>query len=92
MRGSTNFWPKAIHLRVKKGVLLDFGVELGELGFGGQLTFQDEVTDFRKRRLFSKLTNRVTAVKQDAFVAVNERDLALAAGGRREARVEGEMS
>ena len=83
---------KAIHLCVKKGMLLDLGVEFGELGFCRQLPFQDEVADFRKCRFFSELANRIAAVKQDAFVAVNEGDLAFAAGSRREAGIECEVS
>ena len=71
---------KTIHLRVKEGVLLDFGVEFGKFCFGWQLTFQDEVADFRKRRLFGQLADWIAAVKQDALVTIDEGDLAFAAG------------
>jgi hypothetical protein len=51
---------------------------------------QQQVADFQEARLLGQLVDRVAAVEQDAGVAVDVGDLALAAGRRGEARIQRE--
>jgi hypothetical protein len=67
---------------VQHRVIADRAVVLLELRRARQLAVHQQVCDLEKARLRGELLDRVTTVQQDAGVAVDERDLALA--GRRE--------
>ncbi len=60
-----------------------------QLGLRGQLTLEQEVGYFEEAGLLCQLLDGVSAVPEDAFVAVDERDGAATAGGIEEGRVIG---
>jgi hypothetical protein len=74
---------------VQHRVLLDLGREAGQLGLGRQLALQEQPGDLEEARLLRQLLDRVAAVAQDARVAVDVGDGALAGAGVAVARVEG---
>jgi hypothetical protein len=57
----------------------------------GQFAVQQQVADFKERGLLGQLVDRITAVQQNAGVAVDIGDLAFARRGRGEARIEREV-
>ncbi len=71
-------------------VMGDDKVEFFHPRFAGQLAVQQQMADFHKRRMRGELVDRVAAIEQDALVAVDEGDVALAARGRGEAGIVGE--
>ena len=60
-----------------------------ELGLGGQLAEQDQIRRLEVGAGLGQLLDRVSAIHQDALVAVDVGDLALAGGGVHERRVVG---
>ena len=52
---------------------------------------EQQIGDLHEARLLGQLVDRIAAVEQDALVAVDVGDRALAAGGRGEAGVVGEL-
>jgi hypothetical protein len=70
-------------------VVADRAVELLELA-GRQVAVDQQVGGLEEIGLGRELLDRVAAVQQDAVVAVDVGDLALAGRGRHEARVERE--
>ena len=64
--------------------------EVVELLLLRKLAVQQQVRDFHEARIFGQLVDRVTAMQQDALLAVDIGDGALAACGRCEAGVVGE--
>ena len=91
MAVSAETFEEAVHLSVQQGMLLDGVVEHFKFGRRWKFAVQDQVANFREGGLFGELPDRVTAVKENAFVPIDKRDLAFTAGGRREARVEREV-
>ena len=75
------------HLLVNHGVLNHAAVELRLLGGGRQLAIEQQVAGFEKVAVLGELFDRIAAVEQHAFVAVDEGDLGLAAAGRGEAGI-----
>ena len=64
--------------------------EFVQLRFRRQFAVQKKIRNFHEARLFGQLLNRITAMKEHAFVAIDIGQLAFAACSRSEARVEGE--
>ena len=58
----------------------------------GQVAVEQEIGDLHEIGLFGQLVDRVAAVQQDALIAVDIGDRALARGGRGEARIVGEIA
>jgi hypothetical protein len=79
-------------LLVDHGVMGDGVLELGVLLGARQFAVQQQVGDFEERALLGELVDGIAAVEQDALVAVDVGDLGLAAGGRGEAGVVGELA
>ena len=73
-------------------VVLNRVRELRKLLARRQLTIDKEIRDLEEVALFRELLDRHAAMKEHAFVAVDEGDLALARRGRHEARIECEKS
>ena len=67
-----------IHLGVQQSVLGDLAGELAEFALRRQLAIQQEVSDFEEAGLVCQLIDRVAAMEQNAFLSINERNLALA--------------
>src|SRR6185503_7191074 len=65
-------------------------VEVGELLGGGQVAVDEEVADLGEGGLLGDLLDPVAAVAQDALLAVDEGDRALAGAGVAVAGVEGD--
>ena len=90
VRIAAEAFEEAVELRVQHGVPRDRVGELGILIRLGQLAVQEQVADFQEARLLGELLDRVATVEQDAGVTIDVGDLAFAAGGRGEARVQRE--
>ena len=71
-------------------VMTDVGVELLQLGLGGQLAAQQQVAHLHESALLGELFDRIAPVQQHAGVAVDIGDPAFAGRGHAEARVVGE--
>jgi hypothetical protein len=70
-----------LHLLVDHGVV---GHEMGKVGFlggVGQLPFEQQIAGFQKITLGGQLLNRIAAVQELAFVAVDIGDVGLAGCG-----------
>jgi len=63
---------------VQHGVVSDAAHPLFQLGLGGQLPEQNQVGHLEEGALPRQLLDRVAAVTQDALIAVDEGDRALA--------------
>jgi hypothetical protein len=75
------------HVLVDERVVDDVVVPLGQLRRVGQLTVEQQVRHFEVGALLGQLLDGVTAVAQDASVAIEVRDGALARGGLHVGRV-----
>src|SRR5262245_52061227 len=80
------------HLLVHHGVMGDTIVEVGLLGGSGKLAVEQEVAGLEKVAVLGQLLDRVSAIEQDALVAVDIGDLGLAASRRGVAGIIGEHS
>ena len=69
------------------GVARDAVVEIVLLRFGRQFAVEKEVADLQEVAVFCQLIDRISAVKQDAFVAIDEGDLGFTGGCGGETRV-----
>ena len=78
------------HLLVNHGVAGHDVVEFRLLGRGRQLAVEQEVAGLEKVAVLGELLDRIAAIEQDAFVAVDIGDLGFAARRRGEAGVVGE--
>ena len=78
------------HLLVHHGVMDHALVEILLLRLGRQFAVEQEVAGLEKVAVFRQLLDRVTAVFQNAGVAVDVSDLGLATSGRGKAGVVGE--
>ena len=81
---------EAAHLLVDHRVAVHAIVEVLLLRLGGQFAVEQQVAGLEEVTVFGELLDRVAAIEQDAFVAVDVGDLGLAASRRGEARVVGE--
>ena len=77
-----------LEVLVQHRVQLNPAGEVGQLRGAGQLAVDQQVADLDERRLLGELVDRNAAVTQDAGVAVDVGDGALASGGVDEAVVE----
>jgi len=73
-------------------VLHDAVVERAILLTAGKFAVKQQVAGLDEVAVLGKLVDRVSAIEQDALVAVDKRDLRLAARGRGEARVVGKAA
>ena len=81
---------EAAHLLVHHRVMGHAIVEIGLLRGGRQLAVEQQVAGLEEVAVLGELLDRVAAIEQDAFVAVDIGDLGLAAAGRGEAGIVGE--
>ncbi len=79
-----------IELRVQHGVVSDRALEIGERRCVGQFAVQEQITNLKEGRMLRQLFDGVAAVQQNAGVAIDEGDLALATRRGRKAGIEGE--
>ena len=63
-----------------------------ELVLRRQLAVQQQVANLHEAGVLGELLNRVAPVHEDAFLAIDEGDVRLAAAGRHETRVIGEYA
>ena len=78
------------HLLVHHGVAGDAIVEIGLLRGGRQFAVEQEVAGLEEVAVLGQLLDRIAAIEQDAFVAVDIGDLRLAAARRGVAGIVGE--
>ena len=76
-----------LHRLVDEGVVRDVVGPIFQLRAGGQLAMQNQISRFEVGAFLGQFLDRIAAVSQDAFVAVDERDLALTQGRIVEGRV-----
>ena len=81
---------EAAHLLVNHRVVGDAVVEVRLLRLGRQLAVEQQIAGLEEVAVLGELLDRIAAVEQDAFVAVDIGDLGLAARRRGEARIVGE--
>ena len=67
-------------------------VQSCKLDVVGKFTVQQQVGDFEIGALFGQLINGITAIFENALVAVDERDATLAGGGIHERRIVGHQT
>ena len=79
---------ETIELRVQHGVVGDRVCVLVEFGFRRELTIGQQVADFQEAGIVGELVDRVAAIEQYAFVAIDVSYLRFTAGCGRKARVE----
>ena len=77
MRIAAEAGEKARHLLVHHGVARDAVVEIFLLRLGRQFAVEQQVADFQEVAMLGQLLDRIAAMQQDAFVAVDEGDLRL---------------
>jgi hypothetical protein len=78
---------EAFQVLVQQRVLGDLAGEVRQLRLGGQLAVDQQVADLEEVRMLRQLLDRVTAVAQDARVAVDIGDFRRAGRRVHEARV-----
>ena len=79
-------------LLMHHGMLDDAGFKGLGLLASRQLAIEQKITSFQKGAVLGELLDRITAVKYDPFVEVDERDLRLATCRRGEAGIVGEAA
>ena len=82
---------EVVEALVNHGVIRQLVTELIQLVLGGQFAEQQQVSHLHEGALFRQLLDRVAAVAENPLVAVDEGDLAGAAGRCRVPRVVGEI-
>ena len=92
MRVAAEALEEARHLVMDHGVARDGVVELSLLSGGGELPVKQQIAGLEEIAVISQLLDGVAAMQQNAFVAIDIRDLGLAGGRRQEARIEGEAA
>ena len=70
-----------LHRLIEQLVFREQIRKLAQLGAGWQPSHHQQMCHLDKRRLFRQLFNRDSTVAEDAFFAINERDLALTRAG-----------
>ncbi len=83
---------EGLQLLVNHGVVLDGADEFLFLLGSGQFAVEQQVAGFQVVGLLGELFDRVAAVQQYTFIAVDEGDLRLAGGSGHEAGVESEVT
>jgi len=78
---------EALELLVDHAVVHDQIPEAGQFRGRRQLAVEQEIADIEEIGVRRKVFDRVTAVQEDACLAIDVRDRRIAAGGRHEARV-----
>ncbi len=78
------------HIFVDHGVIGELSAEVCELAGGGEFAVEEEPGGFDEVGVFGELFDGVTAVAEDAFVAVDEGDGTFAGAGAVEAGVHGD--
>ena len=81
---------EAGHLLMDHRVMGDGMLEFRRCAWFGKFAVIEQVAGFDEVAVFGKLLNRIAAVQQNAFIAVNIGDLGFAGRRRGEAGVEGE--
>ena len=66
---------------------VDFVRPFFQLFFRGELSVQNQISDFEIGTFLGKLLDRIAAVTKNTFIAVDERDRALAKRGVHKCRV-----
>jgi hypothetical protein len=87
---ATEAGEESAHLLVHHGVVRDAVIEIVLLGLGRQFAVQQKVADFEEIAVFGQLFDRIAAMQQNAFVAVDIGDLRFAGRGGGEAGIVGE--
>jgi hypothetical protein len=64
--------------------------EVGFLRRGRQLAIEKQITGFEEVAVFGEVGNRITAIEQDALIAIDIGDLGFATRGRGETGIVGE--
>src|SRR5438046_1899542 len=82
----------AFEILVEEGVIRDRVLPLLELRFRRKLAGEKQPRRFEIARFLRELFDRITAMLEDSFVAVDERDGAATRGGVHERRVVGHQS
>ena len=90
MRVAAEALEEAVDLVVHHRVARHPVVEIRLLGGGRQLAVEQEIASLEEVAVLGELLDRIAAIEQDAFVAVDIGDLRLAGGGRGEAGIVGE--
>ena len=80
------------HLVIDHRVHADFVYKRFFLSLVGQVSVKQQEAGFEVIGLLGQLLDRITAVEQDAFVAIDVGDFRFASGGRDEAGIVGEVS
>ena len=88
--GATEALQEAAHLLVDHRVVCHTPVKVSLLCGCGQFAEQQQIAGLEEVAVFGELLDRIAAMQQDAFVAIDISDLRLAACGRGEAGVIGE--
>ena len=90
MRVAPEALEEARHLLVHHRVARHAIDEIGLLRGGRQFAVEQEIAGLEEVAVFGELFDRIAAIEQHAFVAVDIGDLRFGAGGRGEAGIEGE--
>ena len=67
-----------LHVFVDHAVVSELPAPLGQFLPVGKLAVNQQVADFRKRRVLGELLDGIAAVAENTFLAVDERDHAFA--------------
>ncbi len=78
MRVTTEAGEELRHLLVDHRVTGHAVIEIGLLGCCWQFTVKQQVAGFEEVAMFSKLINRIAAIQQHAFIAIDICDLGFA--------------
>src|SRR5579863_8779345 len=81
MRVATEAVVERAKLLMQHGVAHHTELEFGALLLVRQLAVQEQVADLEEVRLLGQLLDRITTIQQDAFIAVDVGDLAVARSG-----------
>ena len=81
-----------LHVLVDHGVLHYFAIPLFQLFLRGKFAVQQQVSDFQKSAVLGQLLDGIAAIPQDAGVAVQVGDGAVAGRGVHEGRIVGHQA
>ena len=87
MRVAAEALEEAAHLLMHHGVARDAVVEVGFLRWRRQFAIEQQVTGLEEVAVLGELLDRIAAIEQDAFIAVDVGDLGFTARGRGEAGI-----
>lgn len=92
MRIAAEAGEEAAHLLVHHGVVRDAVIEILLLHGGRQFAVKQQVADLEEVAMLGELLDRIAAMQQDTFVAVDVGDLRFTGCSRGETRIVGEGS